>query len=54
MADVSILNILLHGEHIGALTNVGHDRVLFSFNEGYIDNPNRATLGLRFKDVNGQ
>ncbi len=50
MADISVLNILLHGDHIGALTNVGHDRSLFSFNESYIQNKNRSTLGLRFKD----
>ncbi|HEB57238.1 MAG TPA: type II toxin-antitoxin system HipA family toxin [Gammaproteobacteria bacterium] len=54
MADISVLNILLHGERIGALTNVGHDRVLFSFNDAYIDKPNRATLGLRFKDAFGE
>ena len=54
MADVSVLNILLHGEHIGALTNVGHDRSLFSFNESYIENANRPTLGLRFKDSFGE
>ncbi len=54
MADVSVLNILLHGEHIGALTNVGHDRSLFSFNESYIENANRPTLSLRFKDSFGE
>ena len=54
MAGVSVLNILLHGEHIGALTHVGHDRSLFSFNESYIENTNRATLGLRFKDSFGE
>ncbi len=45
MADVSILNILLHGERIGTLTHVGHDRTLFSFNASYIENANRATPG---------
>lgn len=54
MADISVLNILLHGEHIGALTNVGHDRSLLSFNESYIENINRPTLGLRFKDSFGE
>jgi len=54
MADISVLNILLHGEHIGALTNVGHDRALFSFNEAYIESANRPTLGLRFKDSFGE
>ena len=54
MADVSVLNILLHGERIGSLTNVGHDRSLFSFSESYIENENRPTLGLRFKDSFGE
>ena len=54
MADVSVLNILLHGERIGSLTNVGYDRSLFSFNESYIENPNRSALGLRFKDSFGE
>ncbi len=54
MADVSVLNILLHGEHIGTLTNVGHDRTLFSFSEAYIQNAGRPTLGLRFKDSFGE
>jgi serine/threonine-protein kinase HipA len=54
MADVSVLNILLHGEHIGTLINVGHDRSLFSFRESYIENASRPTLGLRFKDSFGE
>lgn len=54
MADVSVLNILLHGEHIGTLINVGHDRSLFSFRESYIENSSRPTLGLRFKDSFGE
>lgn len=53
MTDVSVLNILLHGEPIGALTHVGHDRSLFSFNKSYLENTNRPTLGLRFKDAFG-
>jgi len=54
MTGVSVLNILLHGEHIGTLTNVGHDRTLFTFNELYIENAKRSTLGLRFKDSFGE
>ncbi|MEX0824169.1 MAG: HipA N-terminal domain-containing protein, partial [Woeseia sp.] len=53
-ADVSVLNILLHGEPIGTLTRVAGDRTLFAFNEDYIDNPNRPTLSLGFKDRLGQ
>ena len=54
MADVSVLNIRLHGEHIGVLTHVGHDRSLFSFTESYIENASKPTLGLRFKDAFGE
>jgi serine/threonine-protein kinase HipA len=54
MTDVSVLNILLHGQHIGTLTNVGHDRSLFTFSESYIEKVNRPTLSLRFKDSFGE
>lgn len=54
MADVTVLNVLLHGEPIGSLTNVGHDRSLFSFNRAYIENADRFVLGLRFKDSFGE
>lgn len=53
MADVSVLDVLLYGESIGTLTHVGGDRTIFAFNEAYIDNPNRPTLGLAFKDEFG-
>jgi len=52
--NVSVLNILLYGEPIGTLTRVEGDRTLFAFNEDYIDNPNRPTLSLGFKDRLGQ
>ncbi len=54
MTEVSVLNIRLHGERVGTLTNVGHDRTLFSFSETYIPNADRPTLGLRFKDSLGE
>lgn len=54
MADVSVLNVNLYGETIGTLTNVGGDRTLFAFTDSYIENPDRATLGLSFKDQFGQ
>lgn len=53
MADASVLDVLLYGEPIGTLTNVGGDRTIFAFNEAYIDNPDRPTLGLAFKDEFG-
>lgn len=53
MAEVSVLDVLLHGEPIGTLTHVGQDRILFAFNERYINDPERAVLGLGFKDELG-
>lgn len=53
MADVSVLEVRLYGEVIGTLTHVGGDTTLFAFSEAYIDNKDRPTLGLRFKDSLG-
>ncbi len=53
MVDVSILEVELYGQAIGTLTRVAGDRSLFSFNEDYIENPDRPTLGLFFKDEFG-
>ncbi len=54
MASVSVLNVLLYGEPMGTLTNVGGDRTLFAFNEEYIEDAGRSVLGLRFKDDMGE
>ena len=54
MAEVSVLNVNLHGEMIGTLTRVSGDRTLFSFTDEYVANGNRPTLGLGFKDEFGQ
>jgi serine/threonine-protein kinase HipA len=53
MPDVSVLDVLLYGEPIGTLTLVQGDRTLFAFNQAYIDNPDRPTLSLSFKDQFG-
>ncbi|WP_119389890.1 type II toxin-antitoxin system HipA family toxin [Taklimakanibacter lacteus] len=53
MPDVSVLNVLLHGDAIGTITNVPGDQSIFAFSQGYIDNPRRPTLSLRFKDSLG-
>lgn len=50
MADVSLLNVRLHDEIIGTLTHVQGDRTLFSFTDAYVNDANRPTLGLHFKD----
>lgn len=53
MPDVSVLNVLLYGEAIGTITNVPGDQSIFAFNQAYIDNAQRPTLSLRFKDSLG-
>jgi serine/threonine-protein kinase HipA len=53
MPDVSVLNVHLDGRTIATLTHVQGDRNLFAFNQAYIDDPNRSTLSLSFKDQFG-
>ena len=50
---VSTLNVLLYGEPIATITNVGNDRTLFAFMDSYINDESRPVLGLGFKDVLG-
>jgi serine/threonine-protein kinase HipA len=50
MADVSVLEVLLHGTPIGTLTRVDGERVLFTFDDTYVADPDRPVLGLGFKD----
>ncbi len=54
MPDVSVLEVLLHGTAIGTITRFADDRTLFAFNEAYIEDRQRPTLGLGFKDAHGQ
>jgi serine/threonine-protein kinase HipA len=54
MPDVSVLEVLLHGATIGTITRFADDRTLFAFNQAYIEDRQRRTLGLGFKDVHGQ
>jgi serine/threonine-protein kinase HipA len=53
MADLSVLNVMLHGTEIGTLTSLGGDRSIFAFSQDYIDDENRPTLSLSFKDAYG-
>jgi serine/threonine-protein kinase HipA len=53
MPDVSVLEVLLYDEPIGTLTHLQGDRTLFAFNQAYVDNPDRPTLSLSFKDSLG-
>ena len=50
---VSTLNVLLYGEPIATITNVGNDRTLFAFMDSYIYDDSRPVLGLRFKAALG-
>lgn len=50
---VSVLDVSLYGEPIATLTHVDGDRNLFAFNQEYMEDTNRPTLGLGFKDELG-
>lgn len=54
MSNVSTLNVLLYGELVGTITDVGSDRSLFAFTESYIADQNRSILSLGFKDALGE
>ena len=54
MSNVSTLNIFLYDELVGTITNVGNDRALFAFTEDYIEDAQRSTLSLGFKDSLGE
>ena len=51
--NVSTLNVLLYGEPIATITNVGNDRTLFAFMDSYSNDEFRPVLGLGFKDSLG-
>lgn len=54
MTDVTVLDVLLHGAPVATLTRVSGDRMLFAFDEAFIADDNRPTLGLGFKDRLGE
>jgi len=54
MADLAVLDVLLHGRAIGTLTRLPGDRNLFAFHRTYIEDAERPTLSLSFKDSLGQ
>jgi len=53
-SSLPILTVRLHGRDIGALSHIGGDRMLFAFNEAYIEDKGRATLSLGFKAAYGE
>ena len=54
MPDVSVMDVKLYGKAIGTLTFVQGERTIFAFNQAYIDDSNRPTLSLSFKDSLGE
>lgn len=54
MADVNVLDVLLHDKPIGTLIRVDDDRILFAFKDAYVADKDRPALGLAFKDQLGE
>ncbi|WP_341487902.1 type II toxin-antitoxin system HipA family toxin [Pararhizobium sp. A13] len=54
MPNVSVLTVHLYHQEIGTITYVGGERTLFTFSEAYLENRERPTLGLRFRDQFGE
>lgn len=50
MPDVSVLDVRLNGRAIATLTHLQGDRTIFAFNEDYVEDANRPTLSLSYKD----
>ena len=46
MADVSVLNVRLHGTKIGTITHIPGDRTFFAFTDEYVADQSRPTLSL--------
>ena len=54
MTDLAVLEVHLHDRAIGTLTRLPDDRNFFAFNRDYIDDRERPTLSLSFKDTFGE
>lgn len=50
---LNALAVQLHGRQIGIINRLAGDRHLFSFEQAYVDDPNRPTLSLSFKGESG-
>ena len=53
MADTETLDILLNGQPVGTLHDFGSGRTLFDFEQAYLNDADRPTLGLAFGDGAG-
>ena len=50
---LNVLAVYLHRRRIGVINRIGGDRYLFSFEQDYLEDPNRPTLSLSFKGQAG-
>jgi serine/threonine-protein kinase HipA len=48
-----VLNIHLGERKVGAITSLGSDRTVFTFDDDYVEDPARPILSLSFKDAMG-
>lgn len=53
MIDAAALDILLHDRRIGTLARLAGDRSIFTFDEAYLADEDRATLSLAYRDPYG-
>ena len=53
MADIAVLDVRLHGRSVGTLTRLGRERIVLGFDPHYVDDRDRATLSLSFRDPFG-
>ena len=53
-SELPVLSVRLYDEEIGSIAYIGGERTIFTFTEAYIENQQRPTLGLRFKDRFGR
>lgn len=54
MSNPQLLEVALYGRRIGTLTLLPGDQTLFVFDQAYVDDRQRPTLSLSFKDVMGE
>jgi serine/threonine-protein kinase HipA len=53
MKRLNALAVRLHGRQIGIINRLAGEHQIFSFEQDYIDDPQRATLSLSFKNSTG-
>lgn len=53
MSELAILEVFLHEQRVGSITRLPDDSNLFTFDESYVQNPDRPTLSLSFKSARG-